>query len=1200
MIAFTCASCQVKLSVKDELAGKKGKCPSCGAPVAIPQAKLAAATTFSASRDGRDRNVEDPKTLPPKAPAPAASEERTVAPANRDRTEQDSLVDGGPQALPGGGRTNSTTPAYHGQASNPDQWDFLAAPERPDEIGRLGAYRILKVLGAGGMGVVFQAEDPQLKRKLAIKAMLPGLAASGSAKQRFLREAQTAAAIEHDHIVPIFQVGEDRGVIFIAMPFLKGEPLDERLKRDPVLPIAEVLRIGREAANGLQAAHAAGLIHRDIKPANLWLEKLPGGPEPSGPGYRVKILDFGLAREAADNAQLTQQGAIVGTPAYMAPEQAAGQTIDGRCDLFSLGCVMYRMCTGEPPFAGTDMVSTLMAVATENPRPPLELRPNLPKSLSDLVLQLLAKKPEGRPASAQAVVEALLEIEKEPARPSVPKTAEEARLRAEPKTQKWNEPGTTQLEEIGTKSQRPALKRRIWPLWVAGGVMGLAALLIAIIIFWETPYGTVRIESNDPGVEIVFDQTGPTIKRPGDPPITLRAGEHGILVKHGDLKFETDKLELMKNKAVALKIELLQGKIQVSADGKVIGMHAIAPEAPARAEAKAPRPALLKIETEKSIAMPPRFTKRLDALMEVYLAKIGCSAIALGVEREGVPLYVRTVGFRDSERKVPADSQTMFGVGNQITFPFAMAAIRQLAEKNRLKLDDPILKLLDIKPAGDIVDPRVETITIENVFGQQTGWDTESVGLALQTARDRGIDKPSVEIVLGILATTRLKAAPGTKFLNFVFGGEILAHVITKMTGRSCGDYLRNNLFGKHAPGIAAPGSPEAEAAAVWNAKETDFCVSGQGALEFMRNYSSDGIPRLASPGRMWSTHRDNAFTLFMSWRANSLNVVLFQNGFRNGPSDELYAEVSKVLEELNVEAKRAIIAKSIDALMETYVAQIGCSAAVGVERNGLPVHLRAYGFRDQEGKLPATAETLFGVGQYFNSAFVAAGIRQLAGKKRLSLSDTVIKLLDIKPQGKIVDPRIESVTVENLIDQNSGWDDDLVRAARQTARDQGIESPGVEIVLSYLATARLKQAPGTKWQNSYFCIEILSHLLAKLTGQSCGDYYRKELFGKQVAGLAAPGSPEAQAASVWIAQQADFCISAPAALEFMRQYNALGRSGRGTGAGSWVGVRDGVFACYMRWGADGTNMVLLLNGTSPMSDELYVAVGKAIESLNP
>src|SRR5438445_265704 len=166
------------------------------------------------------------------------------------------------------------------------------------------------------MGVVYEAEDPQLKRLVALKAMLPGLGASSSARKRFLREAQSAAANKHDHIVSIYQVGEERGVPFLAMEFLLGEPLDERLKREKKLPVSEVLRIGAEMAEGLAAAHEAGLIHRDIKPANVWLE---------GKKARVKILDFGLARATAEQQHLTQSGAIIGTPAYMAPEHAQGK-----------------------------------------------------------------------------------------------------------------------------------------------------------------------------------------------------------------------------------------------------------------------------------------------------------------------------------------------------------------------------------------------------------------------------------------------------------------------------------------------------------------------------------------------------------------------------------------------------------------------------------------------------------------------------------------------------------------------------------------------------------------------------------------------------------------------------------------------------------------------------------------------------------
>ncbi len=194
-------------------------------------------------------------------------------------------------------------------------------------MGRLGPYRVLKVLGAGGMGVVFQAEDTLLQRQVALKAILPCLAASPAARQRFLREARAAAGLEHDNIVLIYKVGEDRGVPFIAMPLLKGETLKDRLEREPRLPLAVLLRLGREVAQGLAGAHKRGLVHRDIKPANLWLEEGSG---------RVKILDFGLARGASDhgsqsdaslapaafdNSQVTQAGAIVGTPAFMAPSK---------------------------------------------------------------------------------------------------------------------------------------------------------------------------------------------------------------------------------------------------------------------------------------------------------------------------------------------------------------------------------------------------------------------------------------------------------------------------------------------------------------------------------------------------------------------------------------------------------------------------------------------------------------------------------------------------------------------------------------------------------------------------------------------------------------------------------------------------------------------------------------------------------------
>jgi serine/threonine protein kinase len=329
--------------------------------------------------------------------------------------------------------------------------DFLAPPQAPDELGRLGSYRVLQILGKGGMGVVLLAEDPQLRRKLALKAMLPALAANEVAKERFLREARAAAAVEHEHIVAIYKVEEDSGVPFIAMPLLKGEALEDRLKREGKLPVTEVVRIGREAAEGLAAAHAAGLIHRDIKPSNLWLEGEPGALATGG--GRVKLLDFGLARSSGDGARLTHTGAILGTPAYMAPEQAGGK-MDARADLFSLGCVLYRMATGKPAFHGDDVITTLMAVVTQHPPPPCEVNPRLPRALSDLIVRLLAKKADDRPPSARAVADALRDLERD--RSAVDRTV-------------------------------PLPKRRPpWPLWLALGAAAPLLLvgLVTLVVPW--------------------------------------------------------------------------------------------------------------------------------------------------------------------------------------------------------------------------------------------------------------------------------------------------------------------------------------------------------------------------------------------------------------------------------------------------------------------------------------------------------------------------------------------------------------------------------------------------------------------------------------------------------------------------------------------------------------------------------------------
>ena len=351
--------------------GSEPRCPECEAAALRYEEGLTGPPTVSI-REGQPAADTDPG---------AEENQRTI-----NLSHQPGLSTGGPDRS-GAGKFG------------PEYYDFLSPPERPDELGRLGPYRILRVLGAGGMGVVYEADEPLLERRVALKVLLPALAVSASSRQRFLREARTAAKIEHERIVAIFQVGEERGIPYLAMPLLKGESLDARLHREGRQPVAEVLRIGREVADALAAAHDRGMVHRDIKPGNIWLE---------GAACKVKLLDFGLARSLErDNMPITQQGSLVGTPAFMSPEQAAGQEVDARCDLFSLGCVLYHVSTGTLPFQGANAVSTLMAVMNRQPLAPLDIYPGLPPALSALIMRLLAKRPADRFSSARAVIEAL-------------------------------------------------------------------------------------------------------------------------------------------------------------------------------------------------------------------------------------------------------------------------------------------------------------------------------------------------------------------------------------------------------------------------------------------------------------------------------------------------------------------------------------------------------------------------------------------------------------------------------------------------------------------------------------------------------------------------------------------------------------------------------------------------------------------------
>jgi serine/threonine protein kinase len=261
----------------------------------------------------------------------------------------------------------------------------------------LGAYEVLQRIGEGGNGIVLKALDPALNRIVAIKVMAPHFATSATARKRFLREAQAAAAVAHDHVVTIHAVDENNGLPYLVMQYVAGLSLQDRLDQSGPLELKEILRIGMQTASGLAAAHAQGLVHRDIKPANILLEN---GVE------RVKITDFGLAR-AADEASLTQSGVVAGTPQYMAPEQARGETLDHRADLFSLGSVLYAMCTGVPPFRATTTMGVLKKVSDESPKPIKDINPEIPDWLVAVIDKLHAKDPADRYQSATEVANEL-------------------------------------------------------------------------------------------------------------------------------------------------------------------------------------------------------------------------------------------------------------------------------------------------------------------------------------------------------------------------------------------------------------------------------------------------------------------------------------------------------------------------------------------------------------------------------------------------------------------------------------------------------------------------------------------------------------------------------------------------------------------------------------------------------------------------
>ena len=358
-----------------------------------------------------------------------------------------------------------------------------------DSLGVIGDYKLIRLIGAGSMGVVFQAFDQTLERMVALKVLRPSL--GQAARDRFLTEAKLAASIEHINVVTIFQVGQVDRLAFMAMQWLPGQTLDSKLASEEPMDNEQIVEIVRQIAAGLTAAHQKQLVHRDIKPANLWICE---------EDQQLKILDFGLARVNDEASNLTATGVLAGTPGFMSPEQTLGADLDGRSDLFSLGCVLYRLLSGNTPFESPNVLATLKSIQSDHPTAPAQPDNDVDSDLSDVAMCLLEKDAADRPQTASQTIQLL----------------------TNPRDQ-W----TMDVPSYSGSSKRTAVRSptaaatggrsgRRWATWTATtigllivGIFGL--LLSPQIIRIATNKGEIVIESSDENVEVQVLKNGKII-----------------------------------------------------------------------------------------------------------------------------------------------------------------------------------------------------------------------------------------------------------------------------------------------------------------------------------------------------------------------------------------------------------------------------------------------------------------------------------------------------------------------------------------------------------------------------------------------------------------------------------------------------------------------------------------------------------------
>lgn len=510
------------------------------------------------------------------APADTAEVERHVAACPACRAVVAALA----SSTKSGQKRSST---MGGQVTGPK-----SAPELPELFGR---YKVLQRIGRGGMGSVYLAEDTQLGRKVALKVPHFSADEGPRALDRFLREAKAAATLDHPNICPVYDVGQVGGVHYLTMAYIEGKSLADYISRDKPPQQRQTVAVVRKLAQALQGAHERGIVHRDLKPANVMVKKANKEPV---------IMDFGLARVLTQQeSRMTKDGALLGTPAYMPPEQVAGnvEAMGPLCDVYSLGVILYEMLTGMLPFEGPVYAILGQIMATEPP-PPSQHRADLDPRLEALVLKAMAKKPEDRFQSMAAFAQALGDYLRTDSVP-VPPTAT-LRPATQPPRSQPDEPFTNLDDATATAAetaprpraarmtQRQPARRRAspWP-WVAAALVVVAGVGLGAVILIQTNFGTIKIEVDKAvsGVQVQID--GDTVSLAGlDEPLRLKASDHHLLVSGQNFETLSKKFTVKRGANEVLKIELVpRGNARTGAgvlDPKVESIPPVSPPGPVK------------------------------------------------------------------------------------------------------------------------------------------------------------------------------------------------------------------------------------------------------------------------------------------------------------------------------------------------------------------------------------------------------------------------------------------------------------------------------------------------------------------------------------------------------------------------------------------------------------------------------------------